>query len=503
MSDQEMLRTSLILQNCLVPDAICSNPGIYYRSSEEFQTDCCCVRLKAGQELVSNTYMNMLDVGAWKKYTTVQKIHFLCRIEGKGTIILIHQGQNNRKEIREVRYGYGDRKSPTHPEMTTLQIELPKEIRRGMLYFLVKAETATCLHQAAFFTEDRPDNRVSFSLVICSYRRKGWLEENLKKITMDPALQKLARENGFVVRIVDNAGELADSYGPGIRVYPNENTGGSGGFSRGMEESAKEKDRYGTSHVILMDDDVKLQTESLHRLYALLSYIKPEYRQEPVAGRMFRLDYREMQYTAAEIWNGGDLRHIGFNRDMTQEENLSDMNENEGAEYGGWWFACYPMDFVEKNRPMPFFLHCDDVEYGLRHGGTPIILNGIQVWHETCEYRQSPVVAYYDTRNTLFVNEFLNDIFDYDDVLDKWKQKITEAHLKREWLKEYCLIMALGDWIKGLDWLKAVDSAILHQKLEKARTFRLKNAIAWRYVALRFKRYRRIKEDNRTDGEKN
>ena len=134
------------------------------------------------------------------------------------------------------------------------------------------------------------------------------------------------------------------------------------------------------------------------------------------------------------------------------------MNENEGAEYGGWWFACYPMDFVEKNRPMPFFLHCDDVEYGLRHGGTPIILNGIQVWHETCEYRQSPVVAYYDTRNTLFVNEFLNDIFDYDDVLDKWKQKITEAHL---------------------------------------------NAIAWRYVALRFKRYRRIKEDNRTDGEKN
>ena len=101
------------------------------------------------------------------------------------------------------------------------------------------------------------------------------------------------------------------------------------------------------------------------------------------------------------------------------------------------------------------------------------------------------------------MNEFLNDIFDYDDVLDKWKQKITEAHLKREWLKEYCLIMALGDWIKGLDWLKAVDSAILHQKLEKARTFRLKNAIAWRYVALRFKRYRRIKEDKRTDGEKN
>ena len=493
----------MVLQSCLVPDEICGNPEIYYRSSKKLHMDHDTVILEAGDELSSDTYMNILDIGVWKKYTTVKKFIFSCLIQGNGTIVLFHQTKNLAKKIAEVSYGDRGCESSSHSEALTLHIDLPEEIRDGMIFFRLKAETETQLYHAEFCAEDAPDRKISLSLVICTYKRKEYLEEKLEKIRKDPELYKLFLEKHFIVRVVDNAKELPDSYGKGIRVYPNENTGGSGGFSRGMEESAKEKDRYGTSHVILMDDDVKLQTESMHRLYALLSYIKPEYRREPVAGGMFRLDYREMQYTAAEIWNGGDLRHIGFNRDMTQEENLSDMNENEGAEYGGWWFACYPMDFVEKNRPMPFFLHCDDVEYGLRHGGTPIILNGIQVWHETCEYRQSPVVAYYDTRNTLFVNEFLNDIFDYDDVLDKWKQKITEAHLKREWLKEYCLIMALGDWIKGLDWLKAVDSAILHQKLEKARTFRLKNAIAWRYVALRFQRYRRIKEDKRTDGEKN
>ena len=63
--------------------------------------------------------------------------------------------------------------------------------------------------------------------------------------------------------------------------------------------------------------------------------------------------------------------------------------------------------------------------------------------------------------------------------------------------------MALRDWLKGLNWLKEIDNAVLHQKLEKSRTFFLKNAIAWRCVEFRFKRYRRIKEDKRTDDEKN
>ena len=427
-STEERGGAALILQNCLIPDEICDNPEIYYRSAEGLRTDHGSVIVKAGQQLVSNTYMNMLDVGAWKKYTTVEKLSFLCRIEGKGKIALIHQGKNSKKTITEVSYGYGDSTDLEAPETLTLQIELPEKIRSGMIFFILKAQTETRLREAEFRTDELPENRISLSLVICTYKRREYLEKNLEKIRNDSGLQKLSQEKRFIVRVIDNARELSDSYGTGIRVFPNENTGGSGGFSRGMEESVKEKEQYQTSHVILMDDDVKLQTESLRRLYALLSYMKPEYRHEPVAGRMFRLDHREIQYTAAEIWNGGDLRHIGWNQDMTQENNLPSMNENEGAEYGGWWFACYPMEFVEKNRPLPFFLHCDDVEYGLRHGGTPIILNGIQVWHETYEYRQSPVMAYYDTRNALIVNAIYQQDLKKNATLSFWKKELDSLY---------------------------------------------------------------------------
>ena len=477
----------MVLQNCFVPDEICGNPEIYYRSSGKLCTDHDTVLLEAGEELCADTYMNMLDIGAWEKYTTIRKFIFSCRLHGKGTISLVHREKDMEKKITEVSYGDGICESGAHLEALTLQIELPEEIRSGMIFFCLKAETETQLYRANFYTEDPPDRMISLSLVICTYKRKESLEENLDHIRKDPELRKLFQEKRFIVRVVDNAKELSDSYGKGIRVYPNENTGGSGGFSRGMEESVKEKELYQTSHVILMDDDVKLQVESLHRLYALLSHIRPKYAQEPVAGRMFRLDRREIQYTAAEIWNGGDLRHIGWNHDMTLKENLPSMNNNEGAEYGGWWFACYPIEYVEKNRPLPFFLHCDDVEYGLRHGGTPIILNGIQVWHETYEYRQSPVTAYYDTRNTLIVNAMIGKLPPKEIVLGEWKRKISEAHVQGDYLLERMHILGLMDAAKGKKYLYKCQKSKKYAQLYKRRkASKIGNAILWRSARIKY-----------------
>ena len=477
----------MVLQNCFVPDEICGNPEIYYRSSGKLCTDHDTVLLEAGEELCADTYMNMLDIEKKKKYTTIRKFIFSCRLHGKGTISLVHREKDMEKKITEVSYGDGICESGAHLEALTLQIELPEEIRSGMIFFCLKAETETQLYRANFYTEDPPDRMISLSLVICTYKRKESLEENLDHIRKDPELRKLFQEKRFIVRVVDNAKELSDSYGKGIRVYPNENTGGSGGFSRGMEESVKEKELYQTSHVILMDDDVKLQVESLHRLYALLSHIRPKYAQEPVAGRMFRLDRREIQYTAAEIWNGGDLRHIGWNHDMTLKENLPSMNNNEGAEYGGWWFACYPIEYVEKNRPLPFFLHCDDVEYGLRHGGTPIILNGIQVWHETYEYRQSPVTAYYDTRNTLIVNAMIGKLPPKEIVLGEWKRKISEAHVQGDYLLERMHILGLMDAAKGKKYLYKCQKSKKYAQLYKRRkASKIGNAILWRSARIKY-----------------
>ena len=140
-----------------------------------------------------------------------------------------------------------------------------------------------------------------------------------------------------------------------------------------------------------------------------------------------------------------------------------------------------------KNDILPFFIHCDDAEYGLRHGGRPIVINGIQVWHETFEKRQTPLILYYDTRNSLFVNQIYGFLPEWKTVLEDWKTKITKFHIQRDWATEYYVILAMNDFIKGINWLKRVDPEKYHKKLEKIKSCKIKNAVCWRIVEKRFK----------------
>ena len=138
------------------------------------------------------------------------------------------------------------------------------------------------------------------------------------------------------------------------------------------------------------------------------------------------------------------------------------------------------MSFAKENNPLPLFLHCDDVEYGLRHGGTPIILNGIQVWHETYEYRQTPVMAYYDMRNTLFVNKLYGQENSKEEILTEWKSMLSKVHVKKDYQTELMLICALRDYGRGIQWLENLDLEKHNLKILKKRGKWITNVIAWR-----------------------
>ncbi|SDB32078.1 glycosyltransferase family 2 protein [Butyrivibrio sp. INlla16] len=353
---------------------------------------------------------------------------------------------------------------------------------------------------------------VTLALIICTYHRHEQIEKNVKKLMTMKFFD--SRESDYFrhlyIFIVDNeagegkALELEDCDSDFLKVIPNRNTGGSGGFQKGLEYIRAVNAEF--THVIFMDDDADFLPETFYRLYALLTYMKPEYYNCSVAGRMFCLDYPTVQYTAAEIWNRGILQHVAFMEDMSKKD-FSDngatfeesdllpdtripLNFSGGADYGGWWFCCYPYEFCSKNDIMPFFIHCDDVEYGLRFlengGGRPIILNGIQVWHETAVYRQNPIIQYYDMRNPLFVNEKYG-LMDYFEMLEWWKARISSFHVCGDYASEYYTILALLDFMKGQEWLYKIDSELHHRKLMDKRISRYKNAVLWRIAERRFR----------------
>ncbi len=481
-----------VLQSFVLPSGCCMEQEIYFKTEDGLEHGCektACVEISAGGSSLhvdagafvsSRSYMNLFDMDFWKLHTYVKKIRVCWEIQGKGEISLFSCLDGRDRKLWSLEYD-GNK--------MVYEAEVPDS--RGYLFFTLKAKTATELVRFQYICREPAVNEVGLAVVICTYKREEQLKRNLS-LLQKSLFFKEAAGNAFSgkldITVVDNARTFWTDWeetGGRFFLIPNRNTGGSGGFSRGMQVLRSREKK--PTHVVLMDDDADFCMESFYRLFALLSYMKPEYAADVIAGRMFRLDMPYVQYTASEVWNRGNLEHIGGNVDMRKTEALGNMNEGKGGEYAGWWFAVYPYSFVEGNEPLPFFLHCDDVEYGLRHGGTPIILNGVQVWHETYEYRQQAYILYYDTRNSLFVNEIMEIETDWKKEWEKIYKKITDWHKKRDFLLENMYIRGVMDYTRGLRWLKKVDGEHFHKKLTGKREtsgLRYENAVMWRILKI-------------------
>ena len=120
----------------------------------------------------------------------------------------------------------------------------------------------------------------------------------------------------LAVYISDNAKslnqtELESEY---VHIFPNKNVGGSGGFTRGLIECLKNQKTEEFTHVLLMDDDVMIQPESIFRTWRILTVLKPEFSDTYIGGAMLRLDKQWYQTESGALWNGGNLisRKVGL-----------------------------------------------------------------------------------------------------------------------------------------------------------------------------------------------
>ena len=468
------------LQDNLIPAAGSDILALYVRLQGDVSLPDGTVRLSPGAVLETNTYLNAFDAGTWARYTGMPDWHLTVQVRGRCRAELVRLC-GGASQVCDLREGDG--------EMTLLP---PEELMCSGVYSLrLTALEEAVLLSAEYRTESQPRNpETKIGLIICTYHRLEAVQQNMELLQQtrffDPADPLFGR---LAVHVVDNGSELPLREEANFRVFHNPNTGGSGGFTRGLKEFRAIQEETQLTHVVFMDDDVEFLPESLYRLWALLACAAPEHGADMVAGRMFRTDHRNVQYTAAEIWNGGDLSHVGYECDMSDPAVLETMNDNAGAEYGGWWFCCFNMAFAMVQDPLPVFLHCDDVEYGLRHGGTPILLNGIQVWHETFEKRQTPMIRYYDTRNPLIVNAIHCPEALGEQALGRWRSLLGVRQRQADYHTEYMEIRGMLDFLRGSRWLKRLDPERNHKRLSRRRRFpRFVNMVLRRLATLLYRR---------------
>ena len=74
-------------------------------------------------------------------------------------------------------------------------------------------------------------------------------------------------KNKVSLNVVDNSQNLPEI--DGVNIIPNENLGGSGGFTRGLMH-LKENGSY--THCLFMDDDASCEVEGIKRTISFLEH---------------------------------------------------------------------------------------------------------------------------------------------------------------------------------------------------------------------------------------
>ena len=408
------------LQNILFPTAsTAEDGGMYFFTSSKTQ-DSGQIRLEAGESLSTDTYFNGLSADKWKKYTVVRDVTLTLHLQGKVHYELFSKVD---KAGRDEKLAEGI----LTPSTCWETLPIPWEEARGIVYFRLTALEPAVFYGGWYACATPAQRPVKIALDICTFRREAYVKENCRllweRMTRDPDF------GHFLIFVVDNGRTLAPGDLPeGVRLFPNANTGGSGGFTRGLMEIQQAARQEGITHALLMDDDVLLEPEALLRTYALLSLVKEEYQDGVVGGAMLRMDKKSVLVESGALWNRGWLISGKMGLDVSLPGACLESEREEPVDYTAWWYTCVPLSLArEDNLPLPFFVRGDDVEYGLRNARHILLLNGICIWHKGFANKYNAALELYLVHRNSLIIQAMSDIFPDIDIVSRmdgffWKE---------------------------------------------------------------------------------
>jgi len=462
-----------------------------------------------------NNYLNSFSVGKWVKYTDISDLKF----EGtanKGALVQFCHGyyecrkyvekiilearigspiidesdneplDNNGIENCEVVSAKADSNSKCKSYINDdkncfFSYNLPL-IDKGIIYVRsIDADGNEVLVDGSFVTESVPNEDVRIALNICTYNREEYLFKNIgiiKEAFLDNTDSEL--KDRLEVFITDNASsiDIAANKSEHIHIVHNPNTGGSGGFTRGLREILKVREDLKITHSIFMDDDITLNPEAIRRTYVFLSFLKPEYSGYFIGGAQLRQDEPTIQHECGALWNAGHCIFTNRGLDVSSIESVAYNEIENPIDYAAWWYCCIPASIIsEDTMPMPFFIHGDDVEYSLHNAKGIITLNGIAVWHPVNVNTRPSSNEYYNHRNMFYINERHVKGWNSRSTRLYICTRIAGAYMKKRYKDMYLLLRAVRDYKRGEEWLYSVNPTEIHKEIA-AEGYRFKDVTA-------------------------
>ncbi len=424
--------------------------------------------LKSGSFVEFFTYFNTCSVAKWRKYTNVGNISLNLVCKGDFRIQLFGHYTDGNDISRET---FSPREYHL-TEKTEISISVPSEIKSSVVGFQIDVlkdkndpeapeKNAFWFYEGSWSTliDSHLINDIRIAITTVTYKREEYITSNMAMLERELFYSDEPAKDHFKARIIDNGQTLDpdDFESEYIELVPNMNTGGSGGYTRGIIEAVNDK-AFNPTHILLMDDDVLVLPEAFVRTYSLLALLKPEFDGRFLSGAM--LYYERMNVQHEDVGFVHDDGSYGPNK-PDYEMHLWDSvlkNEQEikyhANSYAGWWYCCVPVKKIDRDHlPIPLFIRGDDVEFSLANNAQFLSLNGICIWHRGFISKFNACLELYMVHRNSLIIQAMSGICKNIDFIKRiegffWKELNRLAYNNCE-----LLLDAVEEFCKGPDFL--------------------------------------------------
>lgn len=446
----------MIIQPILFPDRdICGENDLYFRTHGngiEFCPHKESVIMAENSSLSFNTFFNSLSSDAIFKYTKAQDITLLLRVNGTFRVSIFLAKFNGDMLFEENVF------SDVFNSNDEICVPVGNVVECGKYYFSITAiDGEVKFFGGEYLTDIDIEDNIKIALDICTFHREAELTANIASLRQNIIDNKQSMLFGKIfVYIANQGGSIrqtvqTDSF---VKIFDQGDFGASAGFARGMIEAKKEASQTGITHIIVMDDDIILDSRVIERLYCFLRLLKDEYKDAIIGSGNIDALYRYIQIEFGGLWNNGHPTMLHHNTDLRKWDLVVRNDVNNRVEYAGWWFACVPAILWKNELPMPLFMKRDDQEYSLRSRKEIILFNGICVWHLPYHVKYGSWLDYFLVRNYLIVQSIHGENFTKKEFRS-FLFNIIKSKLSRYRYKEaYLVLSAVKDFLKGFERYK-------------------------------------------------